>query len=87
MLVHQSNTPLCLENWMKHVAKKRPKPKEFVTKLLQVEVLAQYGLYGYRRIAALLKDAGRLVNDKRVERLWRREGLKLPMKQPNNGRL
>ncbi len=37
---------------------------------------------GYRRIAALLKDAGWLVNDKRVERLWRREGRKVPMKQP-----
>ncbi|MDD9916908.1 MAG: IS3 family transposase [Rhodospirillaceae bacterium] len=47
----------------------------------------QYGRYGYRRIAALLRDAGWLVNDKRVERLWRREGLKVPMKQPKKGRL
>ncbi len=39
------------------------------------------------RIAALLRDAGWLVNDKRVERLWRREGLKVPMKQPKKGRL
>ena len=38
--------------------------------------------YGYRRIAALLRDAGWQVNDKRIERLWRREGLKVPMKQP-----
>ena len=36
--------------------------------------------YGYRRIAALLRDAGWQVNDKRVERLWRREGLKVPGK-------
>ena len=42
---------------------------------------------GYRRIAALLRDAGWLVNDKRVERLWRREGLKVPAKQPKKGRL
>lgn len=42
---------------------------------------------GYRRIAALLRDAGWEVNDKRVERLWRREGLKIPMKQPKKGRL
>ncbi|UWQ35335.1 IS3 family transposase (plasmid) [Leisingera sp. M527] len=47
----------------------------------------QYGRYGYRRIAALLRDAGWHVNDKRVERLWRREGLKVPMKQPKKGRL
>ena len=32
----------------------------------------RYGRYGYRRIAALLRDAGWQVNDKRVERIWRR---------------
>ena len=47
----------------------------------------QYGRYGYRRVAALLRDAGWQVNDKHVERLWRREGLKVPMKQPKKGRL
>ena len=47
-----------------------------------IELTRRYGRYGYRRIAALLRDAGWLVNDKRVERLWRREGLKVPMKQP-----
>lgn len=40
-----------------------------------------------RRIAALLRDAGWQVNDKRVERLWRREGLMVPSRQPKNGRL
>jgi len=52
-----------------------------------IELTRQYGRYGYRRIAAMLRDAGWLVNDKRVERLWRREGLKVPMKQPKKGRL
>ncbi len=52
-----------------------------------IEMARQYGRYGYRRIAALLRDAGWQVNDKRVERLWRREGLKVPMKQPKKGRL
>ena len=52
-----------------------------------VELTRQYGRYGYRRVAALLRDAGWQVNDKRVERLWRREGLKVPMKQPKKGRL
>ena len=47
-----------------------------------IELTRQYGRYGYRRIAALLRDAGWHVNDKRVEILWRREGLKVPMKQP-----
>ena len=52
-----------------------------------IELTRQYGRYGYRRVAALLTDAGWQVNDKRVERLWRREGLKVPMKQPKKGRL
>ena len=52
-----------------------------------IELTRQYGRYGYRRITALLRDAGWQVNDKRVERLWRREGLKVPMKQPKKGRL
>lgn len=52
-----------------------------------IELTRQYGRYGYRRIAALLRVAGWQVNDKRVERLWRREGLKVPMKQPKKGRL
>ncbi len=52
-----------------------------------VEFARQYGRYGYRKISALLRDAGWLVNDKRVERIWRREGLKVPAKQPKKGRL
>jgi hypothetical protein len=35
-----------------------------------VELARQYGRYGYRRIAALLRDAGWSVSDGRVERLW-----------------
>jgi len=46
-----------------------------------------YGRYGYRRITALLRHAGWQVNRKRVERIWRREGLKVPHKQPRKGRL
>jgi putative transposase len=52
-----------------------------------IELVRQYGRYGYRRIAALLRDAEWQVNDKCIERLWRREGLKVPMKQPKKGRL
>jgi len=47
----------------------------------------QYGRYGYRRITALLKQEGWKVNHKRVERIWRMEGLKVPQKQPKRGRL
>jgi transposase InsO family protein len=52
-----------------------------------IELARQYGRYGYRKITALLRDSGWLVNDKRVERIWRREGLKVPAKQPKKGRL
>ena len=52
-----------------------------------VEFARQYGRYGYRKIAGLLEQAGWLVNDKRVERIWRREGLKVPPKQPKRRRL
>ena len=48
---------------------------------------SQYGRYGYRRITAMLKNEGWKVNHKRVERLWRREGLKVPKKQPKRRRL
>lgn len=47
----------------------------------------QYGRYGYRRITAMLNASGWHVNVKRVYRIWRREGLKVPMKQPKRGRL
>jgi transposase InsO family protein len=48
---------------------------------------SQYGRYGYRRITALLGTEGWHVNAKRVQRIWRREGLKVPQKQPKRGRL
>lgn len=52
-----------------------------------VALARQYGRYGYRRITALLRAAGWLANKKRVERIWRREGLKVPQRQPKRGRL
>ena len=52
-----------------------------------IALAIQYGRYGYRRITALLRNAGWVVNVKRVERIWRREGLKAPAKQPKRKRL
>ena len=52
-----------------------------------VSLASAYGRYGYRRITALLSADGWRVNHKRVERIWRREGLKVPSKQPKRGRL
>lgn len=52
-----------------------------------IEMATQYGRYGYRRITALLHREGWMVNHKKVERIWSREGLKVPQKQPKRGRL
>ena len=52
-----------------------------------VRLASEYGRYGYRRVTALLREDGWHVNHKRVERIWRREGLKVPVKQPKRGRL
>lgn len=60
--------------------------EEALTKAI-VELASRYGRYGYRRITALLRQSGWEVNAKRVERIWRREGLKIPARQPKRGRL
>ena len=52
-----------------------------------VALASEYGRYGYRRITALLRSAGWLVGKDRVQRIWRREGLKVPQKQRPRRRL
>ena len=52
-----------------------------------VELGAVYGRYGTPRLTALLRSEGWRVNHKRVERMWREVGLKVPQKQPKRGRL
>lgn len=52
-----------------------------------VALATKYGRYGYRRITALLQTKGWQVNHKRVERIWRCEGLKVSQRQPKRGRL
>ena len=52
-----------------------------------IALASEYGRYGYRRVWALLKRQGWDIGVGRVERIWRREGLKVPRKQPKRGRL
>jgi putative transposase len=52
-----------------------------------IALASEYGRYGYRRIWALLVHRGWNIGVGRVERIWRREGLKVPRKQPKRGRL
>lgn len=66
-----------------------PKEREDEARLTRriVELASEYGRYGYRRITAMLWREGWRVNHKRVERIWRQEGLRVPRKQPKRGRL
>jgi len=66
--------------------KRRPDDEEQLRQAI-VELSSKYGRYGYKRITALLRTDGWYVNHKRVERIWREEGLKVPKKQPKRGRL
>lgn len=52
-----------------------------------IAMAGEYGRYGYRRVTALLQEAGWAVGRDRVERIWQREGLKVPAKQKPRGRL
>ncbi|MGA8694976.1 MAG: IS3 family transposase [Xanthobacteraceae bacterium] len=69
--------------------RKVPRGREDAERLMAdvIELARHYGRYGYRKIAALLCQAGWSVSDGRVERIWKREGLKVPHKQPKRGRL
>ena len=66
-----------------------PSPVEYEKAPIEavVELASRFGRYGYRRITALLRHRGWQVNYKRVERIWRRKGMKAPVKQPKRGRL
>ena len=69
--------------------RKRPRGRDDEEALTAaiIRLASQYGRYGYRRITALLRTEGWHVNAKRVQRIWWREGLKVPQKQPKRGRL
>jgi transposase InsO family protein len=67
-------------------AKQIPEDEE-ILRAKVIELASQYGRYGYRRVTALLRNQGWIINHKRVERIWREEGLKVPQKQPKRGRL
>ena len=71
------------------VQRHQAKPRDDEALLTQAVIFlaTKYGRYGYRRITALLRQDGWRVNHKRVERIWRCEGLKVPQKQPKRERL
>ena len=67
----------------------RKRPTEVERRLVRrmLELVGQQPRYGYRRVWALLRGEGWAVNRKKVYRLWRKEGLKVPMKQHKKRRL
>ena len=74
--------PRCTQRY-----RKRPLDDEEQLRERIVYLASRFGRYGYRRVTALLREEGWLVNHKRVARIWRQEGLKVPEKQPKRGRL
>jgi putative transposase len=69
--------------------RQKPKVKEDEERLREaiIDIVKDYGRYGYRRVTILLREHGWGVNHKRVERIWLQEGLKVPRKQPKRRRL
>ena len=66
--------------------KQEPDDEELLSQRI-IELANENRLYGYRRVTGLLRDESCIVNHKRVQRIWREEGLKVPQKQPKRGRL
>lgn len=66
---------------------RQPKADEEALRAATVSLAERFGRYGYRRVTYLLREAGWEVNSKRVQRIWREEGLKVPSRQPKRGRL
>jgi putative transposase len=74
--------PRSSQRYEKRVREDEPRLVEDMT-----ELAVQYGRYGYRRVLEMLKEKGWQVGHNRIERLWRREGLKVPRKQAKRRRL
>ncbi len=77
---------LNLNRTVKRYKSRKPDDEELLKEDI-IKLSSKYGRYGYRRITALLRTEGWEVNHKRVERLWRELGLRVPKKQKKGGRL
>jgi transposase InsO family protein len=69
----------------RYAAKERDGERPLVSRML--DLVRRHPRYGYRRVWALLRSEGFRMNVKRVYRLWRKEGLKVPQKQRKRRRL
>lgn len=67
--------------------KQRKKEDEDMLRKDIIRLATKYGRYGYKKVSELLQVEGWRVNPKRVERIWREEGLKVPKRQKKRARL
>jgi hypothetical protein len=58
---------------------------EEILRTRSIALTSQHGWYSYRRVTAMLSLEGWRVHHERVKRIWLREGLKVPLKQPKRG--
>ncbi len=70
---------------VRYTARCHPVEGELVKKIHQLAI--RNGRYGYRRITALLQREGLKINRKRVQRIWKAEGLSLPLRRPRRRRV
>ena len=69
---------------LRYLARERKGEAALVRKIHELAV--RNSRYGYRRITALLRREGWQVNRKRVHRIWKAEGLSLPLRRPKRHR-
>ena len=69
----------------KYSAVEDPFSKEVEKRVINLATM--YGRYGYKKITELLHNQGFKVGRNKVFRIWQREGLKVPQKQPKRARL
>ena len=69
----------------RYTAIKLPDEDDIRTEI--IDLACNHGRAGYRTVTSLMRNKGRRINHKRVERIWREEGLKVPQKQTKKSRL
>ncbi len=72
-------------NTYRYIAVKLPDEDDVRTEI--IDKACNYGRVGYRMVTNMMRNSGTKINHKRVERIWREEGLKLPKKQIKKRRL
>ncbi len=70
---------------VRYIARQRRDEAELIKKIHKLAI--RHSRYGYRRIAVLLRREGCKINRKRVHRIWKAEGLSLPLRRPRRRRV